>query len=85
MGYQMIYTFFESLWLFLIYSFFGWLLETTVAAVNQKRFVNRGLALVRSTQRANGVPAKQQWQQIMDEGFDDERLAQIYPNALNTN
>ncbi len=42
------------------------------------------LALVRSTQRAAGVPATESWQQIMDERFDDERLARIYPNAIST-
>ena len=37
------YTGYELLWLFFIYSFMGWLLETFTAAVRQKRFVNRGL------------------------------------------
>ena len=40
-----------------------------------------GLALIRSDQRANGVPAEYTWQEIMDERFDDERLEKIYPNA----
>lgn len=43
-----------------------------------------GLALIRSTQRTNGVPAKAGWQRIMDERFDDERLERIYPNAIDT-
>lgn len=43
-----------------------------------------GLALIRSTQRANDVPATSAWQKIMDERFDDERLEKIYPNAMNT-
>lgn len=43
------------------------------------------MALIRSTQRAKGIPAEQGWQQIMDERFDDERLEKIYPNAINTN
>lgn len=30
------------LWLFLIYSFFGWISETTVAIVRNKKFINRG-------------------------------------------
>ena len=34
---------YELLWLFFIYSFFGWLFETTYAALRQKHFVNRGL------------------------------------------
>ena len=34
---------YKLLWLFLIYSFLGWILETVVAATKQKRFVNRGI------------------------------------------
>ena len=37
------YTGYELLWLFFVYSFLGWALETAAAAVRQKRFVNRGL------------------------------------------
>lgn len=37
------YTGDELLWLFLVYSFLGWLLETSMAAVRQKTLVNRGL------------------------------------------
>lgn len=33
---------YQLLWLFFIYSLLGWFLETTVAAIRQKRFVNRG-------------------------------------------
>ena len=43
-----------------------------------------GLALIRSTQRANGIAATSGWQEIMDERFDDERIQKIYPNAINT-
>lgn len=39
------------------------------------------MALVRSTQRAEGVPATSSWQQTMDERFGDERMERIYPNA----
>lgn len=39
----MIHTGYELLWLFFVYSFFGWVMETTAAAVKKKRFVNRGL------------------------------------------
>lgn len=39
----MIFSSFELLWLFFIYSFLGWTLETVVAALKQKKFVNRGL------------------------------------------
>ena len=42
------------------------------------------LALIRSTQRKNDMPAEHGWQKIMDERFDDERLERIYPNAINT-
>lgn len=37
------YTGYELMWLFLCYSFLGWVLETIVAAFRQKRLVNRGL------------------------------------------
>lgn len=37
------YTGYGLLWLFLAYSFLGWVLETVAAAVKQKKFVNRGL------------------------------------------
>ena len=30
--------FFESLWLFLAYSFLGWVFETTVAAIRRQKF-----------------------------------------------
>ena len=33
----------QLLWLFLCYSFLGWVLETATAAVRNKRFVNRGM------------------------------------------
>lgn len=33
----------ELLWLFLIYSFLGWVLETVIATVRQRKVVNRGL------------------------------------------
>lgn len=41
-----------------------------------------GLALIRSDQRAQGVPAEHTWQKIMDETYDDARLKEIYPNAV---
>lgn len=39
----MFFTGYQLLWLFFVYSFLGWVLETVVAAIKQKRFVNRGL------------------------------------------
>lgn len=41
-----------------------------------------GMALIRSSQRQQGMAAEYGWQRLMDERFDDERLAKIYPNAL---
>ncbi len=43
-----------------------------------------GLALLRSTERQNGIPANAGWQKIIDEKFDDERMEQIYPNMKST-
>ncbi|MDO4327810.1 MAG: putative ABC transporter permease [Lachnospiraceae bacterium] len=37
------HTGYELLWIFLSYSFLGWVLETIAAAVKQKRFLNRGV------------------------------------------
>ena len=39
----MIHIGYELALLFFIYSFFGWVFETVVAAVKKKQFVNRGL------------------------------------------
>lgn len=35
-------TFYETLWIFLIYAFIGWCAEVAFAAVNEGNFVNRG-------------------------------------------
>ena len=40
------------------------------------------MALTRSTERANGIPAEAGWQKVIDERFCDERMEKIYPNAL---
>lgn len=37
------YTGYELLWLFFVYSFAGWILETAVAVLKQRKLVNRGL------------------------------------------
>lgn len=39
----MTYSGYELLWLFFVYSFLGWVLETVVAAAGRRQFVNRGL------------------------------------------
>lgn len=36
------YTGMEFLWLFLVYSFLGWVLETAAGTIKKKRFTNRG-------------------------------------------
>lgn len=38
----MVYSFYQLLWLYIIYSFIGWCGEVVVAAVKRHRFVNRG-------------------------------------------
>lgn len=40
------------------------------------------MALLRSNQRVQGVPAEHTWQKVMDEVYDDARLKKIYPNAI---
>ena len=37
------FTGYELLWLFFIYSFGGWILETVLATWKQRKFANRGL------------------------------------------
>lgn len=39
------------------------------------------LALVRYDTRGKGVPAKKQWEKVIDERFPDARMKWIYPNA----
>lgn len=41
------------------------------------------VALLRSNERKEGIPAEHGWQQIMDERFDDERLNRVYPNMID--
>ena len=38
----------KLLWLFLIYSFAGWVLETVLASLKQKKFATEVLSTVRS-------------------------------------
>ena len=38
------YTITELLWLFLIYSFLGWIFEAVVGTIKNKRFTNRGFS-----------------------------------------
>lgn len=40
------------------------------------------LALLRGNERTYGIEATTSWQAVMDERFDDERLARIYPNMI---
>lgn len=41
------------------------------------------LALVRYDSRGNGEEAVYKWEQVMDQYFDDGKMQQIYPNAMN--
>ena len=38
------YSMMELVWLLLIYSFLGWVVETIVGTVKKKKFVNRGFS-----------------------------------------
>lgn len=42
------------------------------------------MALTRSAQRAEGLPAEQSWQQWMDQAYGDDVLNRIYPNSIST-
>ena len=43
-----------------------------------------GAAVLRQSQRYEGIPATSGWQQVMDEHYPDERLAKIYPSMVRT-
>lgn len=38
----MMYSFYELFWLFFVYSFLGWIIETVYGSIKKKKFVNRG-------------------------------------------
>lgn len=42
--YTMKYTFTELIWLFLIYSFLGWVFEAVVGTIKNRKFTNRGFS-----------------------------------------
>ena len=37
------YSGYELLWLFFVYSFLGWIIETAVASGKKRKFINRGV------------------------------------------
>ena len=37
------FTGYELLWIFFVYSFLGWVLETAATTLKQRKFANRGL------------------------------------------
>ena len=41
-----------------------------------------GAAVLRQSQRYEGVPATHAWQQVLDDRFPDSRLAKIYPSMV---
>ncbi len=41
-----------------------------------------GAAVLRQSQRYEGIPATHAWQQVLDRRFPDERLARIYPSMV---
>ena len=41
-----------------------------------------GAAVLRQSQRYEGVPATHAWQQVLDDRFPDSRLAKIYPRMV---
>lgn len=91
----MFYSGYEMLWLFFIYSFLGWIERIPVKAGKILSWVMivffccniavSCMALARSNQRVHGVPAEYIWQKIMDEKYNNARLNEIYPNAIQVN
>lgn len=43
------------------------------------------LALIRYSERETGADAETEWQQWMDDHYDDAKMKQIYPNAASAN
>lgn len=95
---NLLYCFFWGMaavvWMKWLYPKFSWLIEKVPMKIGKIiswclivfmscNMIVSGMALIRSTQRLNGMPAEQKWQEIMDERFHDERLKMIYPNMIN--
>lgn len=57
---------------------FSWILIVFMAA----DILVSGMALTRFSSREQGQPAQTDWERLMDERFDDERMERIYPNAI---
>lgn len=75
------FTWYELLWLFFIYSFLGWVLETAAATVKQKKFANRGLVNGPFCVIYGIAALFMTW---ADEHYDDAKMEKIYPNAKAT-
>lgn len=62
----------------------GYILTWLLVAFMVSNLAVSSLALIRYEERANGKKADNFIEQIIDERFDDQRMEQIYPNAIST-
>ena len=62
----------------------GYVLTWVLAVFMAANMLVSVAALVRYDQRDGGPAAQSGWEKIIDQHFDDERMAKIYPNAKST-
>lgn len=94
---NLLYCFFWGIaavcWIKLIYprlsGFVDWILEKTpgwvtlvLALFMAANMFCSASALIRYTERGEGIEAQNAWEEILDERFDDGRMQRIYPNMI---
>lgn len=60
----------------------GYIISWILIVFMAVNMIVSSMALIRSDARANGDVADRQWEKIIDERFDDERMNKIYPKAV---
>lgn len=79
--FKVLYPYFSA-WIEMIPKKFGKIMTWCLIVFMCCNMAVSALALWRSNERLNGIPAESTWQEIMDERYDDEKLSRIYPNAI---
>ena len=60
----------------------GYIISWILIVFMAVNMIVSSMALIRSDARANGDVADSQWEKVIDERFDDERMNKIYPKAV---
>lgn len=60
----------------------GYIISWILIVFMAVNMIVSSMALIRSDARANGDVADRQWEKVIDERFDDERMNKIYPKAV---